>query len=655
MSRMNWRKWIANLLSKSRVSGVRQSPERYRRALRLEALESRRVLSTVQLLSNGNFATGDFTNWVTSAPAGFFNINGDPNGAAQYPPPSVVGPGAPGIAGLFSPGLSAGSYAVLEAFDGAGLGTVSIAHDVIIPTNSTDTLNIDYRAAWNTFLATQPRTFSVDIEPFGGGATLQSFTVQTAQPGTSFDTGNQQFSVDLSSFAGQSVRISLDEYIPEKFTGPGQLEIDNVSLLSQANPQSSTSTAISAPTIAYGQNGTVTVTESSPGGTPTGSVSLSGYGGTQTQTLSSSGSATFTLPSLNAGTYSLSASYDPTGNFAASTATGTLTVNAATPTLTVNGVTEATGTALDNSQLSGTATAIVNGSPVNVAGTFGYTTAAGAVLAQGSYTESVTFTPTDTLDYNSVTGPASVTVLGSGSDVVGTELWLIGSNMNDHVQVQAAAGGSTGIQVNANLGGVQTQTTYSQSFTAIRFFGYGGNDNFQMASTLTICAYVVEGDGNDNIQTAMGNDVVTLGNGNDNVQSGGGDNTVTAGNGNVNVQVGGGNNIIVTGNGNDNITAGNGDNLIVAGLGPHNVNVGNGSNILIDGSVSLSGGVTLKHVLAEWIADDLADIQSQLSAFGVVTDNSLYPNKLMAGSGLNWFWYTDAGDSTNRITTDLLN
>ncbi len=578
MSRLNWRKWIANLLSQSGVGGVRQSPERYRRALRLEALESRRVLSTVQLLNNGNFSTGDFTGWTATTPsATFFDFSG----FAEYSQ-SVVPPGSSFGFGLFSTAPAVGNHSVLEGFDGAGPGTVSISQDVTIPTNSTDTLSFDYRAGWQINTGSESRIFKVDIEQPGSGNLLQSFMVLTAQaappgPAQIVDTGNQQFSVDLSSFAGQSVRISLDEYIPQSFTGPGQLEIDNVSLLSQANPQSSTTTSISAPTIAYGQNGAVTVTESSLGGTPTGNVSLTVDGGSAITQALVNGSSTFTLSGLQAGSHSLSASYDAQGNFLASTATSTLTV------------------------------------------------------------------------------------LGSGSDIVGTELWLIGSNMNDHVQVQAAGGsnnGSTGVQVNAALNGVQTQTTYSQSFTAIRFFGYGGNDNFQMASSLTISAYFTGGDGNNNVQLGSGNNVVTAGNGNDNVQLGGGNNTVTLGNGNDNVQVGGGNNIIVTGNGNDNITAGNGDNLIVAGLGPHNVNVGSGNNILIDGSVSLSDGVTLQQVLTEWMADDLADIQSiqnQLSVPGVVTDNSLYPNKLMGGSGLNWFWYTDACDSTNRIATDMLN
>jgi hypothetical protein len=61
-----------------------------------------------------------------------------------------------------------------------------------------------------------------------------------------------------------------------------------------------------------------------------------------------------------------------------------VTVSPATPTVSVNPVNIAYGTALSNSQLSGTATSTVGGNPVTVAGTFTYTCAAGMVLNAGT-------------------------------------------------------------------------------------------------------------------------------------------------------------------------------------------------------------------------------------------------------------------------------
>ena len=83
----------------------------------------------------------------------------------------------------------------------------------------------------------------------------------------------------------------------------------------------------------------------------------------------------------------------------------TVTVNVAQamPSVSVNAVNITYGTAVANAQLSGTANFTVNGSSVNVPGTFTYTAAAGTLLGQGNgQPEAVTFTPTDSTDYTSV-------------------------------------------------------------------------------------------------------------------------------------------------------------------------------------------------------------------------------------------------------------
>ena len=78
---------------------------------------------------------------------------------------------------------------------------------------------------------------------------------------------------------------------------------------------------------------------------------------------------------------------------------------------------------------------------------------------------------------------------------------------------------------------------------------------------------------------------------------------------------------------------------------------------LIDGSVALTrSGDSLRQVLNDWTqygaaAANVADIRSRLA----VTYNNSNANILNAGSGLDWFWYTYAKDSTNRKATDLLN
>ena len=74
-------------------------------------------------------------------------------------------------------------------------------------------------------------------------------------------------------------------------------------------------------------------------------------------------------------------------------------VAAASPLLSANNVTLPEGTALDNSQLTGSATWVVASSVVDVAGSFSYTTGLNTVPAPGATIEWVTFTPIDSVDY----------------------------------------------------------------------------------------------------------------------------------------------------------------------------------------------------------------------------------------------------------------
>jgi hypothetical protein len=98
-----------------------------------------------------------------------------------------------------------------------------------------------------------------------------------------------------------------------------------------------------------------------------------------------------------------------------STGQADVTVNVfqASPQVPVNPVSFVYGTEFANSQLSGKATAIVGGVPINIPGSFTYTSNEGTVLSIGKWTEQVTFTPTDSTDFSSVVTTVAVTVKGS--------------------------------------------------------------------------------------------------------------------------------------------------------------------------------------------------------------------------------------------------
>ncbi len=133
-------------------------------------------------------------------------------------------------------------------------------------------------------------------------------------------------------------------------------------------------TAILAPALTYGTNGSVAVTVSSATSVPTGTVSLSVDGGAATSQVlsavtSTSATATFTITKPTAGSHTLNVIYAAQGGFAASSASETLTVNQRTLTVLATGVSKT---------YDGTPNASVNFSDDRVSGdvfTDGYTSA----------------------------------------------------------------------------------------------------------------------------------------------------------------------------------------------------------------------------------------------------------------------------------------
>ncbi len=115
----------------------------------------------------------------------------------------------------------------------------------------------------------------------------------------------------------------------------------------------------------------------------------------------------------NAGTQTLSVTFTPTDTTTYTTATASvkLVVNQATPTVTWPTPADIiAGAALTSTQLDATA---------SVPGTFVYNPAAGTILAQGTQSLFVSFTPTDATDYASVTTSVKLIVDPSVPTITG--------------------------------------------------------------------------------------------------------------------------------------------------------------------------------------------------------------------------------------------
>jgi autotransporter-associated beta strand protein len=156
------------------------------------------------------------------------------------------------------------------------------------------------------------------------------------------------------------------------------------------------------------------VSEVNTGGS-TGAVTLS-YSGT-----GSTSYPTSSTPPMNAGTYTVTATVasDSTYNQASSVATA-FTITKANPTVSLAPTASAVtvGEQLSASNLSG--------GTASVAGTYTWTTPSTVVGSSGSYP--VTFTPTDSANYNPASTSANVTANSVGTTYSG---WLNGGTASD--------------------------------------------------------------------------------------------------------------------------------------------------------------------------------------------------------------------------------
>jgi hypothetical protein len=176
-------------------------------------------------------------------------------------------------------------------------------------------------------------------------------------------------------------------------------------VLTATPPKIATTTTINSDTpdpSVVGQSYTVTVTVTGGAGI-TGTVLISdGTGGSCSITLAS-GTGSCSLSSSTVGNKTLTASYGGNATYAISSSTTTHTVDKADPVVSI------WPTASSITYGQSLASSTLTGGVVSPAGTFAFTTL-GTTPNAGTDVQSVTFTPTDTTNYNSVTGPVTVIV-----------------------------------------------------------------------------------------------------------------------------------------------------------------------------------------------------------------------------------------------------
>ncbi len=163
--------------------------------------------------SNLSFETGNFTNWVVQDVSGTLQVGG-------------AGISAPG--GGFVSEPTDGAFACLHGFMGSS-GIIRIAQDFAIPAE-TNTLLFDYRASWVSGLpSVPPSTFSVNIEPAGGGPPLQKELILMPDVLVMPDTGDLVGTVDVGAFSGTTVRVVFEWMVsPAPISVGGFFQLDNI-------------------------------------------------------------------------------------------------------------------------------------------------------------------------------------------------------------------------------------------------------------------------------------------------------------------------------------------------------------------------------------------------------------------------------------------
>jgi hypothetical protein len=278
--------------------------------------------------------------------------------------------------------------------------------------------------------------------------TAQSLNVSITVSGSPTPTGT----VVLTGGGYTSATIALANGSATFIVSAGSLAIGSDILTASYTPDSP---SLSTYNSATGTGSAVTVTQAktTPGiswATPAAVTYGTSLSATQLNASSGgvAGNFAYTPASgtvLDAGKQTLSVTFTPTDttDYNTATTTVTLTVNQETPTISWTTPAAVTyGTSLSANQL--------NASSGGVAGNFAYTPASGTVLGVGKQTLSVTFTPTDTTDYNTATATVTLTV----NQATQTIAWAAPAAVTYGTALSAT-------QLNASSGGVAGNFAYT--------------------------------------------------------------------------------------------------------------------------------------------------------------------------------------------------
>lgn len=626
-------------------------------------------LPTVELLANGSFESGDFSGWTTETTA------------PPFRPWQVSGSGLGGGFGMETTSPQDGTQVAWNGFDGRGPLEFRLYQDVSIPTIAAATLQWQDRLQWN-FLpgspATQPRTYDVQIRDPQTDAvlsTVYSFSTGTQAQTPEGDTGWQTHTADLSAFAGQTVRVYFVDSIPQAFSGPGQFELDDVSLMTSVplsvtvnNVAPEVDVALTESTIDEGETATLSGVIVDPGTQDEFTLDVQ-WG--------SAGSSTFALGSSALTTAADGIEWDPVTRefslsrlFADDDPAGTpaddvnivvtvtdddtgegddsavLTVQNVAPVVTLNdpaplsdkGATDSPvqlAVNFEDPGLEDTHSVVIDWGD-GTAETVALTVGERSTIVPHTYTTGGVFSITVTvIDDDTGEGTATQTAVISGvgiQEVNGENvLQVIGTAGDDHISINQTGNGRLKVHWDALPGDVA---------------------EFALADVDRIMVILCDGDDHLSVSGRVTLPVIAdAGAGDDHINAGGGPTVVLGGDGDDRINGGSGRNILIGGGGQDRITGGSGNSILTGGI----YQDANGATDV------LSNYSSLVDTLDRW-SGDIDDLiagedplnDARLAAFfAQVGDDDAAADVLTSAAGFDWTLLfdgdtlTDAGSNSN--------
>lgn len=209
-------------------------------------------VTAAELLTNGGFETGNFTGWTTVNGLNWWRswtVSTAGAGGGFIPLPVVTSP-------------QEGLRDAWQGIAGDNGATFYLYQDVAVPAAQTASLSWKHRFQQDLISFCGPpnvptfpcgtTTYRVQILNTSNVVLATVYTT-TAMPGTFTDTGWLTRYVSLTPWAGQTIRIRFSTVVTQTYDGPGQLEVDAVSVQSPAAPSAANVSAGGRVLTANGQ------------------------------------------------------------------------------------------------------------------------------------------------------------------------------------------------------------------------------------------------------------------------------------------------------------------------------------------------------------------------------------------------------------------